>query len=160
MYISNSCILPRDWTVETLMQTHRSVPFNPSIANAFYRAGYIEAWGRGIQKIIEACRLLGTPDPEYSVLGDDLTVKFTARQDTTSKNVVSPNRQTGGINGGMAAMLLELLKAKPNLTQKELAENLTVSLRTLQRTIKEMKDAGIIVRIGGNKSGHWEIKDK
>ena len=160
MYISNSCILPRDWTVETLMQTHRSVPFNPSIANAFYRAGYIEAWGRGIQKIIEACRLSGTPDPEYSVLGDDLTVKFTARQGTISKDVIPPNRQTGGINGGIAVMLLELLKAKPNLTQKEIAQNLLVSTRTLQRTIKKLKDAGIIVRVGGNKSGHWEIKDK
>ena len=79
---------------------------------------------------------------------------------TISKDVIPPNRQTGGINGGMAAMLLELLKAKPNSTQKELAENLTVSLRTLQRTIKELKDAGILVRVGGNKSGHWEIKDK
>ena len=56
MYISNSCILPRDWTVKTLMQTHRFVPFNSSIANAFYRTGYIEALGRGIQKTIEAWR--------------------------------------------------------------------------------------------------------
>ena len=102
----------------------------------------------------------GTPDPEYSVLGDDLTVKFTARQGTISKDVIPPNRQTGGINGGIAVMLLELLKAKPNLTQKEIAQNLLVSTRTLQRTIKKLKDAGIIVRVGGNKSGHWEIKDK
>lgn len=53
MYISNNCILPRGWTVETLIGTHKSIPFNPSIANAFYRAGYIEAWGRGIQKVLE-----------------------------------------------------------------------------------------------------------
>lgn len=33
---------------------------------------------RGIQKICEAWRELGTPIPEYTVIGDDLTVKFTA----------------------------------------------------------------------------------
>lgn len=53
MYISNNCILPKNWTVDTLMKPHKSEPFNPSIAHVFYRAGYIEAWGRGIQKICE-----------------------------------------------------------------------------------------------------------
>ena len=80
MYISNNCILPKNWTVETLMKPHKSEPFNPSIAHVFFRAGYIEAWGRGIQKICESCHELGTPEPEYTVLGNDITVKFFALQ--------------------------------------------------------------------------------
>lgn len=86
MFISNNCVLPRDWTVDTLMQPHKSVPFNPSIANAFYRAGYIEAWGRGIQKIFDECKEHGIPDPDYKLLGDDLTVSFKA-----SKQVSKPH---------------------------------------------------------------------
>ena len=39
------CIFPEGWTVETLMAPHDSVPYNPDIANVFYRAGYIEHWG-------------------------------------------------------------------------------------------------------------------
>ena len=54
MIISNQCILPEGWTVDTLMQTHESKPYNPEIANVFYRAGYIERWGRGIEKICDA----------------------------------------------------------------------------------------------------------
>lgn len=50
MYISNDCVFPHGWTAETLMQRHRSEPYNPDIANAFFRAGYVETWGRGIQK--------------------------------------------------------------------------------------------------------------
>ena len=46
--ISNRCILPERWTAETLMQPHDSIPYNPDIANVFYRAGYIETWGQGI----------------------------------------------------------------------------------------------------------------
>ena len=35
LYISNDCILPSGWTIETLMGKHRSKPFNPNIANGF-----------------------------------------------------------------------------------------------------------------------------
>ena len=43
--ISNQCFFPEGWTVETLMKPHQSKPYNPHIANVFYRAGYIENWG-------------------------------------------------------------------------------------------------------------------
>ena len=35
MYISNDCVFPFDWTVETLYNRHRSRPYNPNIAGAF-----------------------------------------------------------------------------------------------------------------------------
>lgn len=49
----NSAELPENWTLEKLLGEHSSRPFNPSIANVFFRAGEIEAWGRGIQRIAE-----------------------------------------------------------------------------------------------------------
>ena len=157
MYISNSCILPRDWTVETLMQSHRSVPFNPSIANAFYRAGYIEAWGRGIQKIMEACHELGTPDPEYTVLGDDLTVKFTALDSSVVTGSKSPKDQLDTLDDTLAERILEVLKDKPTETQAELAKALKVSVASIKRTIKDLSDSGAITRKGGKRFGYWEI---
>ena len=39
--------LPQAWTVAKLKGKHSSQPFNPDIANVFFRAGEIEAWGRG-----------------------------------------------------------------------------------------------------------------
>ena len=53
--------LPPEWTVERLTETHSSRPYNPDVANAFFRAGMIEAWGRGIERIMEACRAAGVP---------------------------------------------------------------------------------------------------
>ena len=44
MYISNDCVFPTGWTKETLMERHRSMPYNPDIANTFFRAGYVETW--------------------------------------------------------------------------------------------------------------------
>lgn len=46
--------LPPGWTLERLLGKHPSSPPNPFLANAFFRAGYIESWGRGIEKIRRA----------------------------------------------------------------------------------------------------------
>ncbi len=35
--------LPENWTVENLLSKHSSKPYNPDIANAFSRVGYIES---------------------------------------------------------------------------------------------------------------------
>lgn len=40
---------------DTLYQRHESVPYNPKIADVFYRAGEIESWGRGFLKIRLEC---------------------------------------------------------------------------------------------------------
>ena len=44
--------LPEGFTMDDLLAEHTSRPRNKNIANAFYRAGFIESWGRGIQKIV------------------------------------------------------------------------------------------------------------
>lgn len=68
--------LPEDWTVENLMQKHSSIPYNPDIANAFFRAGLVESWGRGTIKIIEQCKEHGLPKPEFENSGKDFWVVF------------------------------------------------------------------------------------
>ncbi len=70
MFVSNCSMLPFGWTAKTLLGSHTSKPYNPDIARVFYRAGYIESWGRGIQKICDACKKLGAEEPEYIVKKD------------------------------------------------------------------------------------------
>ena len=161
MYISNNCILPKNWTVDTLMKPHKSEPFNPSIAHVFYRAGYIEAWGRGIQKICEACQELGTPDPEYRVLGDDITVKFFALEDakiSESKNPKHPKHQGDVLGDVLEDRILDELRRDSSLNQKELAEILGTSVPSIQRAMSRLKDNGRLIRKGGKRFGYWEVQ--
>jgi len=65
--IWNPAVLPEGWDLAKLLGDHASHPFNPDIANAFFRAGEIESWGRGIQRIFEACRQNATPEPIISL---------------------------------------------------------------------------------------------
>ncbi len=57
--------LPENWTIENLMTKHPSKAFNPDIANALFRSGYIESWGRGTLKMIKECELARLPQPIY-----------------------------------------------------------------------------------------------
>lgn len=58
MYIANCGQLPDNWTVKNLMGKHASRPYNPNIANVFYLAGFIESWGRGIEKYVKLASLM------------------------------------------------------------------------------------------------------
>ncbi|WP_315425009.1 ATP-binding protein [Capnocytophaga sputigena] len=50
--------------------------YNPDISNAFFRIGYIEAWGRGIRKMNEQCAKAGLPNPLYYYASSGFWVVF------------------------------------------------------------------------------------
>jgi len=76
--------LPENWTIETLTKKHSSKPYNPDIANAVFRCGYIESWGRGTIKIIEKCKEAGLPTPSYYYESSGFWVEF--RKDIYSES--------------------------------------------------------------------------
>lgn len=158
MYISNCSMLPFGWTVETLLSTHVSKPYNPDIARVFYRAGYIESWGRGIQKIRDACKKLGVDDPKYIVHGEDIMVKFTALQNAEASDSKVPN-VTKDVTKDVTieVKILALLKENASITTTEMAKQLLVTRRTVQRGLDVLKGKGKIERKGGKRYGYWKI---
>lgn len=54
-------------STEKLFMKHSSKPFNPKLAEVFFKSGMIEAWGRSFEKIREACALYDGPLPEYEI---------------------------------------------------------------------------------------------
>ena len=72
----NPAVLPEGWTLDTLLGAHSSSPYNPAIANAFFRAGEIEAWGRGVERIFAACAAAGSPKPVLRYDPYDMWLEF------------------------------------------------------------------------------------
>ncbi|MCB0476753.1 MAG: putative DNA binding domain-containing protein [Crocinitomicaceae bacterium] len=68
--------LPENWTVDKLSSKHPSKPFNPDIANTLFRAGYIESWGRGTIKMINACKEHKIAPPIFSNEPPDFQVEL------------------------------------------------------------------------------------
>ena len=161
--ISNRCILPDGWTAETLMQPHDSIPYNPDIANVFYRAGYIETWGQGIQKICDECTALGAELPKYEIIGTGLRVYFPALKSALIDQPKAPKHQNtekhGALDDAMVLRIIEILKEQPDISQEALGENLGVTRRVVQKYINALKEAGRIERVGGKRYGHWEINE-
>ena len=154
MYISNECVFPSDWTVDSLLQRHQSRPYNPKIARAFFRAGYIESWGRGIQKIFEVCNEYGTSKPEYVVHAEDITIKLSA---VSASNRFISKLDSKAEHIDLKIKIVEYLKDKPEATQKELQEVLNETRTHIQKVIKELVNEGAIERNGGKRFGFWKI---
>ncbi len=65
--IWNAAKLPPNWVEDQLAGKLPSRPHNPRIADAFFQAGLIEAWGGGVQRIMEICRKAGNPVPVWQL---------------------------------------------------------------------------------------------
>lgn len=74
--VFNPGSLPEGWTLEKLLGPHPSHPHNPDIAHAFFWAGDIETWGRGISRVIGACRRAGVPSPRIELEPNGLSFEF------------------------------------------------------------------------------------
>jgi ATP-dependent DNA helicase RecG len=136
--------LPEDWTIENLMHKHSSIPFNPDIANAFFRAGYIEAWGRGTIKIMEQCKKHNLPKPKFQNKGKDFWVIF--RKDIYEneflKNYELNDRQ-------LSALLF--WKYKKEITNSLYSKKFDITDRTALRDLNDLVNKGLLNKIGEKK---------
>lgn len=55
--------------------------------------------------------------------------------------------------------VFSLIKQDYKITANEIGERLKISLSTVRRKIKELRDNRKIVRVGSDKTGHWKIID-
>ena len=53
--------------------------------------------------------------------------------------------------------VFSLIKQSKNITAAEISEHLNLSLSTVRRKIKDLKEQGMIERVGSDKTGYWEV---
>jgi ATP-dependent DNA helicase RecG len=59
---------------------------------------------------------------------------------------------------GTQKSLYELIAKQKGLRVEDLMVILSKNRRTIQRNIKVLTDKGLLVRVGSDKTGHWEVK--
>lgn len=79
---------------------------------------------------------------DCSVTIDELAVAIT--QETTQKTTQEK--------------ILELIKKNPSITQTQMANALGINRDGVSYNIKQLKDNGVIERVGATKNGRWIIK--
>ncbi len=136
--------LPQNWTTENLTRKHASKPYNPDIANSFFRSGYIESWGRGTLKIIESCLDSGLPVPKFNYNSPDFWVTF--KKDIYNKEYL--NEQN--LNNRQIEALL-LWKNDKEISNSKYAEKFNISERTALRDLKELVEKDLLIKVGERK---------
>lgn len=53
--------------------------------------------------------------------------------------------------------IMAVLKKDPKITQRDLAKQLLISYRSVQKYMKQLQEQGLIIRVGGKRYGHWEV---
>ncbi len=184
LYIGNDVSALEQWTSEKLLGKHRSVQTNPSIANVFFRCGFIEAWGRGIEKICRECDRTGNKYPTFDISDCGFMVCFDALESALIKDNVPPcpsmslkcpsnvpqdvpqdvpqGGTQDGTQGGTQELteiqhkILTLIEANPKISRAEIAKQCGVTTKTIGRYLATIKN--IVQFMGSGYSGHWEIR--
>ena len=144
------------------------------MTNTFFRAGEVEAWGRGIQRIFEACQNAGTPAPIIDYKPHDLWLEFPFAQEylkalgqeagaalvskldekldeTTQKTTQKTTQET------TQEKIITLLLANPATTRVALAKALGITADGVKYHLDKLRAAGKIRHHGSTKAGHWEV---
>ena len=158
LYVANVGRLPENWTLGNLMGKHASLPYNPDIAHIFYLAGFIESWGRGIEKICDSLKADSLPMPEYTVHPGDIMIKFTGPEDRIVRVNNKVNDRVNVHVNDRENILLNYLAQDPGYTVTQLAAMMNVSRKTIAGYLKTLKEKGAIERIGTTRTGYWKIK--
>ena len=59
----------------------------------------------------------------------------------------------------MECRIIEQIKANPFITQKELAAATGISHAGVHYAMKRLKEMRLVIRIGTNRIGKWQLKD-
>lgn len=89
--VASTGTFPTGIRPEMLSREHPSVLRNPIIAEVFFRAGLIEKWGRGTNRVIAMCRAAGVRPPEFAESAGAATVTFRVPVGQTVKPHETPH---------------------------------------------------------------------
>ena len=137
-----------------------SITRNSIVASMLYRIDYIEQMGTGIARMKKAAEDANVAEPEFN-LHDFFKVIF--MRDQTDVNGVNDgvngvNDGVNGVNDGVnRKLIIDLIKNEPTVTIASIIEKTGIPRRTIDRTISELKNSGVIKRVGTKRTGHWEM---
>lgn len=173
----NYGMLPEGITVTNMFDEHSSMPRNRLIANVFYLAGFIEAWGRGFGIVADTFRkeelevptfkeefggLIVTIKREIFVAIqsggriDDRTGRIVKKNDNDNENVVSDAVSLSQVYlTDRQQRICKLIEDNPTVSSKQMSQVLSVDPRTVQRDLAVMQKKGVLIREGNTSAGRW-----
>lgn len=156
--IESPGLLPRELTPKTIKRSHKSYPRNEIVATVLYQITYLEKWGSGIKRIMDACKAEGSPQPFWSEEGGYTVVTFPMNK--LNGRIVTPN-EPQNVTQNVAQKdddvprrqkVEQVISANSIISTDALATMFGVTKRTI---LRDLKDLGYVWE-GAAKNGHWK----
>ena len=116
-------------------------------------AGEIETWGRGIERIVKACKSYGCPKPMLRYSSGEMWMVFHFSE-KFQQNIQGTTQKSSQKS---SQKIIDLIRQNPNITTSEMADIIGISRRAVAKTVNTLQTGGIIQRIGPDKGGHWVV---
>ena len=144
-----------DITEEDLKtDNYRASTRNKQIAEAFYLTKDIEKYGSGFIRIRKEIEHYPTMRFNYRDAGYGFFAEFSyVQQKITSKDPEKTVEKT-------VEKILNLIKENSKITQDDLVEKTGLTRRGVEWNLTSLKKQGILTRVGGRKSGFWQVNEK
>ena len=170
--------MPEGTTISDMFKEHRSMPRNKLIANAFFHAGFVEAWGRGFEIIEESFKNAELEVPQFVEEFSGVTVNIKREVFAAIQHGARINDRTGKVVKGSDDTNVDTKKItdrqqlicnilaigdmendtdNDTKTTSALAIKLGVSKITVKRDLKALQDLGYIEHCGPARGGYWKV---
>lgn len=139
---------------ETGFYSGASLPVNDVLASIFLQLRISERSGRGVPKIVGRYGKDSIKIEKNRII---VTIPFEKIE--VNKFIVTnkvSNKVYNKVNG-TKEKIISAIRNNPNVTINQLMVITGLSEPGVKKNLKQLKDAGIIARIGANKNGYWEV---
>ena len=154
MEVFNFGKLPEGVTESNLKGKHPSIRRNTSLSEVFFAAGYVENWAMGIQRIMDACKANGNPEPMFEETFGGVTATLRIRSD--KKKPAEPISSDNGLDEKDKAIIQCILQNSSS-SKQEIAEITSIPFSTVKKRLSKLTAAGFVRREGSDKNGIWVV---
>ena len=136
------------------LQLNKFEPFpkNPPISKVFREIGYADELGSGMRNTNKYTKLYSSGTPVF-IEGNIFEIIIP--MENVADLQVGPLGTQDGTQDGTQKKVIELIKMNPKVTRKQMAKELDISIRSLQRILNEMDS---VYFVGRGINGHWEVR--
>ena len=131
-----------------------SLPVNEVLASIFLQLRISERSGRGVPKIVS---IYGKESIKIEKNRITVTIPFN-KINVNSFEIVS-DKVYHKVTNKTEDIIIDIIRDNPNITVNQLMIKTSLSEPGVKKNLKQLKEKGIIERVGSNKTGYWKIKE-
>ena len=131
-----------------------SLPVNEVLASIFLQLRISERSGRGVPKIVS---IYGKESIKIEKNRITVTIPFN-KINVNSFEIVS-DKVYYKVTNKTEDIIIAIIRDNPNITVNQLMIKTSLSEPGVKKNLKQLKEKGIIERVGSNKTGYWKIKE-